>query len=60
MVVSTSRRRIDRISVKVVSRQSVSFPQDKGRREEDEVFSREATLADEDGGGIWLEKGINT
>ena len=64
LVISTTRRKISRITVQLVSRQSLAFPKDKGRREDDVVFRREVTLdrdPEQDGGdGMWLEKGLNT
>jgi hypothetical protein len=61
LIVSTTKRKLSRVTVKLVSRQSLAFPEDKGKREEDEVFRREVALdADGDEGPIWLDKGLNT
>ena len=49
----------DRITVSVVARSSLAFPQERGRREDDEIFKREATFQDEGGQGVWLQQGIN-
>ncbi|KAL7416340.1 hypothetical protein BDY24DRAFT_379347 [Mrakia frigida] len=55
-VVSTQRKIVPQISVKIVARQSLSFPQDRGgSREEDEVFAKEVVLKD-----VQLEKGLNS
>lgn len=39
------------------------FPQDKGRKEDDEVFRRTVALEEQEGEdstrGVWLEKGLN-
>lgn len=59
LIVSTTRRKISRITVQLSTRQSLVWPgDDKSKREDDEVSRREVAL-DEDG-GVWLEKGLNT
>ena len=60
MIVSTTRRRIDQIRVQLSTRQTLRFPQDKGKLEKDEVFVREITHGDKQSGGVWLEQGINS
>ena len=60
MFVSTTKRRVDQITVKLVTRQRIAFPQDRGKVELDDVCTREVTLGDKRTGGVPLEQGINT
>jgi len=54
-VISTQAKVVSQLSVKIVARQSLAFPQDRGAKEEDEILIREAVLKD-----VQLRKGANT
>ncbi|KAL7412688.1 hypothetical protein BDY24DRAFT_87598 [Mrakia frigida] len=62
-VVSTTRRTVKKIVIRIVGRQSIAFPQDPLNRERDETYSKVVVVGrgfERGGGGVQLVQGVNT
>lgn len=53
-MISTTAKHVPQLSIKLVGRQSIAFPQDEGYRERDDCFVKEVVLRD-----VQLGKGLN-